>query len=151
MHPSSGNGDVRTGRKQDRCRYPQERRRPDMGLLSFLQSSEQGIRLQTSMGGGIGRFFKNTNSATIAMMAGLGLQRTRYTQSVSPLATQDVGSTLIGIELKLFDIVTDIFPAISDPGRVYVATNASYFVKLFGKLFWNVSSYANVDTRPPAH
>src|SRR4029450_2567886 len=29
------------------------------GVLSFLQSSEQGIRVQTSLGGGIGRFFKN--------------------------------------------------------------------------------------------
>jgi hypothetical protein len=35
--------------------------------------------------------------------------------------------------------------------RVYVDTNASYFVKLFGKLSWNVSSYVNVDTRPPVH
>jgi putative salt-induced outer membrane protein YdiY len=128
------------------------------GVLSFLQSSEQGIRVQTSLGGGIGRFFKNTNSASIAMIAGLGLQRTNYNQSVFPLPPQNVSSALIGIEVKLFrfdktnlNINTDVFPAISDPGRVYVTTNASYFVKLFGKLSWNVSSYVNVDTRPPAH
>ena len=117
-----------------------------------------GHPVQTSLGGGIGRFFKNTNSASIAMIAGFALQRTNYNQSVFPLPPQDVSSALIGFELKLFrfnktnvSIVTDIFPAISDPGRVYVTTNASYFVKLFGKLSWNVSSYANVDTRPPAH
>jgi putative salt-induced outer membrane protein YdiY len=128
------------------------------GVLSSLQSSEQGIRIQTSLGGGIGRFFKNTNRASIAMIAGLGLQRTNYNQSVFPLPPQDVSSALIGIEVKLFRfnktnlrIVTDIFPAISDPGRIYVSTNASYFVKLFGKLSWNISSYASVDTRPPAH
>jgi uncharacterized protein DUF481 len=128
------------------------------GVLSFLQSSEQGIRAQTSLGGGIGRFLKNTNTASIAMMAGLGLQRTNYNQSVFPLPPQNVTSALIGVELKLYrfdktklNIFTDIFPAISDPGRVFVATNASYFVKLFGKLSWNVSVYANEDTRPPAH
>ena len=31
------------------------------GLADFLQSSEQGIQLQTSLGGGIGRYLKNTN------------------------------------------------------------------------------------------
>jgi Protein of unknown function, DUF481 len=127
-------------------------------VLSFLQSSEQGIRVQTSVGGGIGRFLKNTNTASIAMMAGFALQRTNYNQSVFPLPPQNVTSALIGMELKLFrfdktklNIFTDAFPAISDPGRVFVGTNASYFVKLFGKLSWNVSAYANVDTRPPAH
>jgi putative salt-induced outer membrane protein YdiY len=128
------------------------------GVLSFLQSSEEGIRVQTSVGAGIGRFFKNTNRASISMIAGFGLQRTNYNQSVFPLPPQDVGSGLIGIELKLFRfdktnvrIVSDIFPAISDPGRVYLTTNGSYFVKLFAKLSWNVSFYANVDSRPPAH
>lgn len=128
------------------------------GALSFLQSSEQGIRVQTSGGGGIGRFLTNTNTASISVLAGLGLQRTNYNQSVFSLPPQTVASALIGVELKLFrfdktklNIFTDIFPAISDPGRVFVATNASYFVKLFGKLSWNVSVYANVDTRPPVH
>jgi hypothetical protein len=37
------------------------------GIGSFLQSSVQGITLQTSLGGGIGRFFKNTNRVTIAV------------------------------------------------------------------------------------
>jgi hypothetical protein len=36
---------------------------------NFLQSSEQGIRLQTTLGGGIGRYFKNTNNATISVLA----------------------------------------------------------------------------------
>ena len=127
------------------------------GVLSFLQSSEQGIRLQSSIGGGIGRFLKNTNSASISVIAGLGFQRTKYNQSIFPLAPQDVSSALISVDLNFFrfdktnlSVVTDIFPALSDPGRVYVTTNASYFVKLFGKLSWNVSSYANVDTRPPS-
>ena len=40
------------------------------GLGDFLQSSVQGIQLQTSVGGGIGRYLKNTNRATIAVLGG---------------------------------------------------------------------------------
>jgi len=37
------------------------------GLGAFLQSSEQGIALQSTVGGGIGRFFKNTNRTNISL------------------------------------------------------------------------------------
>ena len=128
------------------------------GLVSFLQSSEQGIRIQRLVGGGIGRFLKDTNAVSIAVSGGVALQRTNYDQSVFSLPAQDVGAALAGIELKLFqfdqtnvNIETAVFPSFSDPGRVYIATNVSYFIKLFGKLSWNVSSYGNWDTRPPVH
>src|SRR3954454_18576486 len=41
------------------------------GLGSFLRSSVQGIDLQTTIGGGIGRYFKNTNRAIVSVMGGL--------------------------------------------------------------------------------
>jgi hypothetical protein len=68
-----------------------------------------------------------------------------------------VSAAMAGVELKLFrfdranvNIAARVFPAISDAGRVYIATDSSYFVKLFGKLSWNVTSYGNWDTRAPA-
>jgi hypothetical protein len=135
------------------------------GLVSFLQSSEQGIQIQRLVGGGIGWFLKDTNDMSIAVSGGVAWQRTNYDQSAFSLPAQDVGAALalIGtalalIELKLFrfdqsnvNIQTGVFPAFSDPGRVYVTTNVSYFIKLFGKLSWNVNSYGNWDTRPPVH
>jgi len=127
------------------------------GLVSFLQSSEQEIRIQTLAGGGVGRFLKNTNRASIAVLGGVALQRTNYVQSIFPVPPQTVSAAMAGVELKLFrfdrsnvNIAARMFPAISDPGRVYLATDSSYFVKLFGKLSWNVTSYGNWDTRAPA-
>lgn len=38
------------------------------GSASFLQSSVQDIRLQTTLGGGIGRYVKNTNRSSIYVM-----------------------------------------------------------------------------------
>src|SRR6516165_2359203 len=37
------------------------------GVADFLQSSEQGIQLQTGLGGGIGRFLENNNHARISV------------------------------------------------------------------------------------
>ena len=41
-------------------------------------------------------------------------------------------------------------PSISDPGRFYFNANASYFLKLFGTINWNLSFYGNWDTQPPS-
>jgi len=127
------------------------------GLSNFLQSSVQGIRLQTTLGGGIGRFLKNTNRASIALFGGLAWQGTDYKQSaVVPQGTQNIGAALIGARVKLFvfkktnlDVTATLVPALSDPGRVFYSTNATYYIKLFNNLSWNVSFYGNWDTQPP--
>ena len=48
------------------------------GAAEFLQSSQQGIDLQTTLGGGFGRFVKDTNTVRIAITADLAWQQTRY-------------------------------------------------------------------------
>ena len=128
------------------------------GLGNFLQSSEQDIRLQTMLGGGIGRFLKNTNHATISLLGGFAWEDTNYQHSVIPQGTQSVATGLIGGEAKFFRFdktnldVTGVFlPAISQPGRVHFNLNAAYYVKLFSNLKWNISFYGNWDNRPPSH
>jgi len=128
------------------------------GLGDFLQSSEQDIRLQATLGGGIGRFLKNTNHATISLTGGFAWQDTNYQRSVIPQGTQSVATGLIAGQAKFFRFnkttldVTGVFlPAISQPGRVYFNMNATYYVKIFSDLTWNVSFYGNWDNRPPSH
>jgi hypothetical protein len=126
------------------------------GLGNVLQSSVQGIRLQTTLGGGIGRFWKNTDRSSISLIGGLAWQSTDYKQSPVPQGTQHVAVALIAAELKVFEfkktnlsVSADLLPALSEPGRVRFNTNASYYLKLFSNLSWNVSFYGNWDTRPP--
>lgn len=126
------------------------------GLADFLQSSVQGIRLQTTFGGGVGRYLKNTNHATISLVGGFAWQRINYRTNVMPAATQDVTSGLVGGQVKLFwfnkttlDVSTYLLPAISAPGRVHYTLNTSYYVKLWSNLTWNISFYGNWDNRPP--
>lgn len=126
------------------------------GLGSFLQSSEQGIKLQTTVGGGIGHFFKNTNRTSIALLGGLAWQSTDYRPLETPLGRQNIAAGLIAAEIKAFKfsrtnlaVSATLLPALSDPGRIFFNTNASYYLKLFNNLSWNFSFYGNWDSRPP--
>lgn len=128
------------------------------GVGHFLQSSEQGIDLQSNLGGGVGRYLKNTNRATIAVIGGLGWQNTRYSQSPAAEGSQNSSAVLLGADVQIFkfdktnlSVDAVAFPAISQPGRVFLNTNASYYVKFFGNFTWNLSFYGNWDNEPPPH
>lgn len=126
------------------------------GLGTFLQSSEQGIALQSAFGGGVGRYLKDTNRTTITLLGGIAWQNTNYKQTVSPVGSQNAAAGLIYAEARMFrfsktnlNVTAALLPAVSDPGRVWFNTNASYYVKIFSNLKWNVSFYGNWDNRPP--
>lgn len=127
------------------------------GLGDFLQSSVQGIQLQTSLGAGIGRYLKNTNRATISVLGGVAWQQTKYSQG-NLEGTQNLTAALIAGEMKLFkfnktnlDVAGVLFPALNTPGRLKYNMNAAYYVKITGDLSWNVSFYGNWDNQPPPH
>jgi Protein of unknown function, DUF481 len=126
------------------------------GLGGFLQSSEQGITLQSTFGGGIGRYLTNTNRASVALLGGIAWQDTSYKESALPQDGQHVAAALVYAEAKLFkfsktnlDATAGLLPALSDPGRVRFNANASYYIKIIGNLKWNISFYGNWDNRSP--
>src|SRR5271167_4270944 len=92
------------------------------GFGSFLQSSEQGINAQITVGGGIGRYLKNTNQTTISVLGGFAWQETHYEQSTVPIGTQNVAAGLIAANVKLFkfnktnlNLSATLLPALSQP------------------------------------
>jgi len=127
------------------------------GAASFLQSSVQEISLQTTLGGGVGRYIKNTNRASISVLGGLGWQNVGYGQSAVNQGSQNTAVAFVATDIKAFKfkktnlaITASVFPAISEPGRVHLNTNAAYYIKLFSDLSWNFSFYGSWDNRPPA-
>lgn len=54
------------------------------GLADFVESSEQGIQLQSTFGGGIGRYLKHTNNSMISIYGGLAWQNIAYQQQAVP-------------------------------------------------------------------
>jgi hypothetical protein len=126
------------------------------GNTSFLQSSVQEISLQTTIGGGVGRYLKNTNRSRISVLGGFGWQNVKYTQNAVDQGTQNIAVGFASTEIEFFkfkktnlDVSASLFPALSDPGRVHFNTNAVYYIKLIGDLSWNFSFYGSWDSRPP--
>lgn len=126
------------------------------GSGGFLQSSVQQISLQTTVGGGVGRYLKNTSRTSITVLGGFGWQNVRY-QPNANLATQNIAVGFVTSEVKFFkfkktnlDVSASLIPAITDPGRVHFNTNATYYIKIIGDLSWNLSFYGSWDSRPPA-
>jgi hypothetical protein len=125
-------------------------------VASFLQSSVLGIQQQSTFGGGIGRNIKNTGSTFFTIYGGFAWQQINYQQMIVPAQTQQVTAGLVGTQFSLFrfskttlNVSANFLPAVSDPGRVQINLNTSYYVKLWGKLNWNCAFYGNWDNRPP--
>jgi Protein of unknown function, DUF481 len=126
------------------------------GRGNFLQSSVQGIDLQTTLGGGIGRYLRNSNRASLYVLGGFAWQNAQYKTYTAGQGAQNAAAGLVEAELKVFrfkktdlDISAVVLPGISEPGRIRANTNASYYIKLFSDLSWNFSFYGNWDNQPP--
>ena len=127
-----------------------------VGITDFLQSSEQGIQLQSTFGGGMGRYLKNTNRTMISIAAGVAWQNIAYQQQVLPATNQRVTSAIIAGKINLFrfdktnlNINANVLPALSDPGRIHTNVNVAYYIKLWSKFTWNFTFYGNWDNQPP--
>ena len=126
------------------------------GYGGILQSSVQGIRPQTSLGFGLGKYLKNSNRFRLAAMAGMGWQRTRYITDESS-STQNIAVALLSSNMQFFafkktrlSVDGSVAPTVSQGGRYFSKLNAAYYLKLFGKVDWNMSFYGNWDSQPPA-
>jgi hypothetical protein len=126
------------------------------GTGNFLQSSVQGIDLQTTLGGGIGRYLRNSNQASLYVLGGFAWQNAQYKTYTTGQGAQNAAAGLVEAELKIFrfkktdlDISAVILPGITEAGRIRASTNASYYIKLFSDLSWNFSFYGNWDNQPP--
>jgi hypothetical protein len=126
------------------------------GTGSFLQSSVQGIDLQTTLGGGVGRYLRNSNWASFYVLGGFAWQNAQYKTYTARQGAQNAAAGLVEAELKIFrfkktdlDISAAVLPGISEPGRIRASTNAAYYIKIFSDLSWNFSFYGNWDNQPP--
>jgi hypothetical protein len=126
------------------------------GSGNFLQSSVQGINLQTTLGGGIGRYLRNSNESSLYVLGGVAWQNVQYKDYTTDQGARNTATGLVTAELKMFkfkktnlDVLAVILPEISEPGRVRVNINASYYIRLLSDLSWNFSFYGSWDNQPP--
>ena len=124
----------------------------------FLQSSVQEIDRQTIFALGAGRYLKNTNRIRWTVQGGIGWVSTTYGPSFEAQRLQNLAVAPLGTNLNLFifkktnlTLTASAMPALNQQGRVLSRVNATYYLKVFGKIDWNLSFYGNWDNQPPLH
>ena len=128
------------------------------GAAEFLQSSQQDINLQTMLGGGFGRFVKDTNTTRIAITADLAWQQTRYGPSTGSESSPNAMAAMFVGDLHLFrfkktsfDATVSVLPLLTEKGRVRSYINTAYSIQIINNLWFKFSFYGNWDNRPPTN
>jgi hypothetical protein len=127
-----------------------------IGYTEFLQSNEQNLNLRTTLGGGLGHFFRYTNSTRILALAGLVLDKEQYAATAQAGHNGDSLEAMIGAQANFFRFkkmnllgTAQLYPSITDAGRVRLDINALSRLRIAHDLDWNTTFYLNYDSRPP--
>jgi putative salt-induced outer membrane protein YdiY/sRNA-binding regulator protein Hfq len=127
-----------------------------LGLLNeYLHSSEQDLSLRSTLGGGYGRYWIRTNNTSFRWIAGAV-----YTwESFDTVSGQPNDSNVESFFGAAYDayrfkfgeihLQANVFPGLSDFGRVRATTNNSLRIKLTNNFFFTMGFWDNYDSRPP--
>ena len=125
-----------------------------IGLSDFLKSDEQQIELRTSLGGGLGKILKTTETTRILVLGGAVWTRERYKTEEAPTFSSADG--LAGAVLEYFRFKTTslsltvlTYPGLSDFGRIRADGQAAIRYELIKNLYLSFGLYINFDSRPP--
>lgn len=127
-----------------------------MGLAGFQHNGEQELNLRTTLGGALGHNFRMTNNSLVMAYGGADWNSERYSQQASTGQTGNSAEAVLGTELNFFRFRTtnfllnsQIYPSLTDLGRVRVNLNAAIKLRIAKRLYWNFSYYLNYDSHPP--
>jgi hypothetical protein len=124
------------------------------GIASVQENSELGIKLRTSLGGGIGNNFIQTQNQWLYTSAGLSINREVKTDHSE--ATFNV-EALINAQYQLFkydhpkaNLLTYIYvyPSLNDLGRYRFNYNAQISWEIFLDFYWDLTFYFEYDNSP---
>jgi hypothetical protein len=127
-----------------------------IALADFLKSDEQQLDLRSTLGGGIGRMFKNTDRSRFLVVAGADWSRERYTPGTTGTSQFDSIEALLGAQYQYFRFKTTnysislfAYPSMTDLGRVRYSGKSTVKYQIIKDLYLNFNIYADYDTRPP--
>jgi putative salt-induced outer membrane protein YdiY len=125
------------------------------GVYDFLHSSQQDLTLRTTLGGGYGRFLKRTTNSNLAWLGGVAYIHENFDTSTAKPTNQSM-EALVGLQYDYirfdfgeFDSQVQIFPGLTDSGRIRVTTNNSLSIKLRNNFYLQFTFWDNFDSRPP--
>jgi putative salt-induced outer membrane protein YdiY len=126
-----------------------------LGLASLERNEELGIDARLTLGGGLGRYLRQTSFSEFAAYAGAGVTQEWVTgdensqQSIEGI----LGATwhvfrLVGNETSLSTSAT-LFPGITESGRYRGKFDITLRKDLISDLTLDISAYYDYDNKPP--
>ena len=125
-----------------------------VGNLTFDQNDELGLNLRTSIGGGVGRYFIQSNTMLFSLEA--GVQWSREDLIAEPEDTDSVEAVFtVNWDWFVFQdpeldwsTTLQLIPNLTESGRVRGEVDTALEWELIGDLKWGVSIYGSFDNQP---
>ncbi len=123
------------------------------GVVLLERNDGLGVDLRTSIGGGAGRFIRQTNQSRIVALGGLAVSQERPVD----LATEESLEGMLALNMEWFrydepelDVAArlTIFPNFSNFGRVRANLDVDFRWEIAEDLFWGLSFYHSFDSEP---
>ena len=117
------------------------------------RNQELGIDLRTLVGGTVGKYFIQTPTIRFELNAGLaGNQENNQDDTTTTSAEGLIRSSLDIFKLSVpstrLSASVNVFPGITESGRLRVNTNISLRNEIVRDLFWDLTFYSTFDNRP---
>jgi len=129
-----------------------------VGLVDFLHSTQQSLDLRTTLGGGYGRYLINSNRSQFALVGGMVYTNERYDPSSGLDPQRQNVEGLIALQYATFQINKaefttsfQLFPGITDAGRIRSNLNSSLTVKLVHDFHLKFNFWDTYDSKPPVN
>jgi hypothetical protein len=124
------------------------------GIASLQENSELGIKLRTSLGGGIGNNFIQSQNQWFYTLVGLSVNREAKTDQTEAIFNVE---GLINAQYQFFKYehpratfltYTYIFPSLSNLGRFRFNYNAELSWEMVIDFYWDLTFYFEYDNQP---
>jgi hypothetical protein len=123
---------------------------------SLLSSNQQDLTLRASGGGGIGRDFVRSGTASLSFLGAVVFSREQYSENTAVEPQKNQAEALLGFffskyafkKLQLTGQVV-VYPNLTTLGRVRLSEDSNLQIQIVRNLYWKVSIYENYDSRPP--
>jgi hypothetical protein len=125
------------------------------GHLGLAQNSELDLDLRATLGGGVGRYLKESSKSRLSVLGGLIGNREDYrTELESTINLEAVFQ--LDYRLYLFtgkktkmSILLTVLPSLSQSGRVRSTLDTNFDIQLISDFYWNLAVQATADSQPP--
>ena len=119
------------------------------------QNTELGLDLRLSWGGGVGRYMIQTHHSLLQAGGGLSVNR-EWAQNTSDTYNLE-GVLTVGFDRFIYqtpkmslDSYFNVFPNLTDFGRVRTELEVKLKWEIIADLFWNLTFKSSSDNKPPS-